>query len=783
MPTQTLQVQTNAGMQSVEVPDFGAVSLKQFPQIQVDRDLLSQLQQISPNSDFSQLVPGAYVDPTQYLQIGSISGGEAFGIGQLSISQIARLSRANLQSLNLAHLGDVVKLQTPTSLIEDIPGFGNLPIQRAKPLVQLAMQSLQTKLGVPIDPTRNIDFEHLPLQFEQVATVSDLVKAFPDIAKLPLKSLGDFKLTSFKLDDLPGLSTAPLDQLKVADQALLKDLNSVGLGNIPLSKFPVAPKLAQGVRFAEVDVVLGPKEQNRLRVISGTIPRRDKFEEVECPGKSCPHIEMHDMMTTQYSGFAWLDGRLQAKDGYGPLCIPFGCKGPVGNHPFGKAFRVVVTRPQEDKGSITVGLKFRACKRLPFVGKTCTPYFFPPGDAGMPIGSFREKQIIPFLPPSTGKDVTGDDYTPPEIATEEDSGSDTCSASLPIDLKHLDAVTQAVINATPTDHGERKRAAQYIPYIMRSCAKAGLTDSAQLAYALATARHETDHFNTMEEYDKRAYDACGIGEGMIQVTHCYEKTKIMKRLGMKYGGVSDKRLQDFNTAADALCVGLKEGFYGQARPIAQCFSGGRANYSCARQQVNDHDQIELIASHARSYQSALERARAATPGTPPSINAPNAQLTGATTCLASAPASGSVNDRVLKSALANKGKINQCNDPATDYGRNGCMVAVDTVLKRAGLPMFGGSQPALSITSAIDGCKSGGRGTLINASDAKAGDILIMDDGVAAGHIGICTSDGCKTTISNSSGRCNFVWESDGCFSGSYGCNGRFTRYLCRVKG
>ena len=137
---------------------------------------------------------------------------------------------------------------------------------------------------------------------------------------------------------------------------------------------------------------------------------------------------------------------------------------------------------------------------------------------------------------------------------------------------------------------------------------------------------------------------------------------------------------------------------------------------------------------------------------------------------------------IFQKAKELKGKINQCNNPATDYGKQGCAYAVDTVLKAAGVPMFGGSSQALNIDSAINSCSNGSRGTLVSASQAQAGDILILDNGSTRGHIGICTSAGCSTSLSNSSSQCNFVWSSDGCFSESYGCTSEFKRYICRAK-
>lgn len=816
IPTQTYQISTPEGPMNVPVFDFLSMSFNQFPGTTIDQNFLGQLEQINPEVNLSHLLPGTIANPTQYLSIGSIAGGEAFGVGRMSMEQIANTAGVNLPDVKLGALGDIVRLQTPEALLQDLPDLVNLPLDQVKPIQDLAIEFFQSKnlagalgglvdgifggsgrpdagginLPIPGLPGGLDNLVRLPSELQNIRNVGELIKDFPDIGRMKLGILSDNKLMKYDIKDIPGLAKAPLDQLTAVDGALLKDLSALGFGDIPLAKLPIPPQLAQGIRFAVVDVPLGDMEQQRLRSIAGTIPKKDVFSEVDCPGKACPHLEVRELSTPQYSGHAWLDGRMKAKDGYGPLCLPFGCKGPVGNHPFGKAFRIILTKPNEAKGEITIGLKFRACKRIALIGKTCTPYFFPPNDQGLVIGQLKEKQIIPFIPP--GKEVSGEDYTPKELEylTEEEGSEDTCggaSGNVPVDLKDLQSVANALIDVSRQSGGEAeaRRAAQYVPHILKECTAVGLTNTQELAYALASARHETDYFRTMEEYDKRPYDKCGVGEGMIQVTWCDAKEKVFRKLDLPtYGGsMADRRLQNFDIAAKALCRGLKEGWYGQGRPIAECFRNG-ANYTCARQQVNDHDKIDRIAGHAQKYERALTAARSQQKAAPPSPSPSPSPEAAANACGgAGAPPSGSANERIIKAARALEGRLDQRNMPATDYGKQGCMYAVDTVLKNAGLPMFGGGSQALSITSAIDQCRNGSKGTLISSSQAQPGDILIMDDGVARGHIGVCTSAGCSRVLSNSSSNANFVWNSDGCFTGGYGCSSAYTRYICRVKG
>jgi hypothetical protein len=263
---------------------------------------------------------------------------------------------------------------------------------------------------------------------------------------------------------------------------------------------------------------------------------------------------------------------------------------------------------------------------------------------------------------------------------------------------------------------------------------------------------------------------------MIQVTWCENKQKVFQELGLPaYGGVSDKRLQDPTIAADALCQGMKEGWYGQGRPIAECIGGGKIDYLCARQQVNANDRWEEIGAKADSIKAGLGKGGGATSGVG---NAVTCQPTNGTSGGAGGKGvtAGPINQRILQTAQNLKGQID-----TSAWGGNGCMVAVNEVMKAAGLQPFMGDGAGTNITAAINDCQ-GGRCTEVSEGDAQPGDILIVDDGRSRGHIGVCTSAGCSQSLSNSSSQGNFVWQSDGWFSESYGNTGSFRRYIFRVN-
>ncbi|MCC5662216.1 hypothetical protein LC608_35985, partial [Nostoc sp. XA010] len=73
---------------------------------------------------------------------------------------------------------------------------------------------------------------------------------------------------------------------------------------------------------------------------------------------------------------------------------------PTGRHPFGKSFKQVVWDIDESSGSVNTAMFFRFCKNIPFVGRTCTPYFIGP----VPFITYHEKDPIIFGSPSTVPD-------------------------------------------------------------------------------------------------------------------------------------------------------------------------------------------------------------------------------------------------------------------------------------------------------------------------------------------------------------------------------------------
>ena len=160
------------------------------------------------------------------------------------------------------------------------------------------------------------------------------------------------------------------------------------------------------------------------------------------------------------------------------------------------------------------------------------------------------------------------------------------------------------------------------------------------------------------------------------------------------------------------------------------------------------------------------------------LNLPTLSSTGKTSNQVTVPAgstgstggstsgSGTVNTSGggTANSIANAAAAAQTNSMSSASGPGGgtvaCAWAVNQVLTSAGISPIDGDS-----VQSMENALTSGRGTLVDPSDAKAGDIVIQ---AGDGHVGICMNDGCTQVISNSSSHASFTWVSNTSFSPSY---------------
>lgn len=283
-------------------------------------------------------------------------------------------------------------------------------------------EGIELPQGLPLD---------VPLELGQLfgnATVKQISDALPDFAKTAVTGISPERLSLFNIpESIPGIDKIAIGQIADVENLSLSSFGDLNIANLSLSQMPSPMRLLPGIRTGVADISLGTpnagdREQQRIRIVSGGITSRNMVQNgARCEGNSCPHFEIATPSEAEFHGAAWMDAKGQrVPDGFGILCKPWGCKGPPGNHPFGSAARVLLTNINQSTGTADVSLSFAFCRRIPFVGRSCTPWIFPT-PSGIPIGKIREKSLIAFVPP--GKYVAGDVsdgvIAPPDVPEPE----------------------------------------------------------------------------------------------------------------------------------------------------------------------------------------------------------------------------------------------------------------------------------------------------------------------------------------------------------------------------
>jgi len=366
-----------------QLPDM---PIRDFPAIPFSEELAAQLEAIG--SQVSTLFEiGEMVNPTDILMVGNF---DLFGFSDLNLENIAGLTNFDLSSISLDQFTGFLDNLTPAKLLE-VAGLENLGGELIGNVPLLNELASQISGGQSIADL----------------SVAEAVTQLPDFGDTPLSALNPAALSNLSIGEaVPGLTNIPLQNIPDISNLPISSLSGVGAGNLSLGQMPIPLALVPGSRLGIADIALGDpesgdREQQRVRVVSGGITDRNmQMSGARCSGNSCPHFEI-STADPQLDGSAWMDSTGQlVPDGFGPLCVPFSCKGPPGNHPFGPGARVLLRDIDQATGTAQVALSFASCKVLPFIGKTCTPWRFPTPE-GIPIAKIAEKSIIPFIVPTS----------------------------------------------------------------------------------------------------------------------------------------------------------------------------------------------------------------------------------------------------------------------------------------------------------------------------------------------------------------------------------------------
>lgn len=353
------------GQQKFQVPDWSQIAWGNLPAIQ-------EAGKIKVASD---LVKKIGYDPSrswkagdrlsQIVKLGDIK--DAFHLEAFALEDISSLTGLAMKNLNLEDLG-LMRWQNLSSLVKAIPDLGKLPVDRVAPIRDL----LKGEWGD--------------------RSIAEVLSQNPALGSIPLNQLD---LKRYNLQSIPGLTQVPIGKFANWQQSFINQVP--GLNRVPFNKFPTPLANGTGV-IGTVDIVWSGVERGdpnvgKERFISGTVNKKNATVPIGCQaGKRCAYIELSDPTDINGSlqGMRWASGSTQeVNGGFGLLGKVNGGREPAGRLVYGSAFKVVATKIDESKGTVNFSLYLRACARIAFYGKSCTPYFIP-----IPWLPAKEKGIV-----------------------------------------------------------------------------------------------------------------------------------------------------------------------------------------------------------------------------------------------------------------------------------------------------------------------------------------------------------------------------------------------------
>lgn len=150
-------------------------------------------------------------------------------------------------------------------------------------------------------------------------------------------------------------------------------------------------------------------------------------------------------------------------------------------------------------------------------------------------------------------------------------------------------------------------------------AKAQQLTKAQIAYILASAEHESDSFNTLEEYsagdqyegrndlgntqsgDGRRFK----GRGYVQLTGRRNYTKYTEITGIALANLPIILMNWPALSVFVIVDGMTRGIY-TGRRLEEFVNSSKEDFYNARQVVNGHDRAEKIADQAKDWLTELD---------------------------------------------------------------------------------------------------------------------------------------------------------------------------------
>jgi hypothetical protein len=394
-----------------EFETFMSTPFNRLPGIPCTDQLKQQVNRQPPGNFDCQV--GTTVSPDKLLLTGNFN---SLGLHRTSMEAIAKMNGIDLNQVDAGKLQKFYALITPAKLLGNrFNGFYQNQSLGSMPLVQEAlvqylaqqsqvvnssqMQSLNTLIrnagGIGNFANGSLNTEQFRQQIAQLP-LSRVVAAIPGFGNYSVGNVPPQTLKSFTVGNaIPGIIRQPLTIIPGSELLKLDDLAAIGLPGLSIKKFPNPLNLLPGAKAGRFDLPLGADENPRSyqgRQVSGGYPGKD-FRKQDC-SNTCKFVEI-SAPGTSYHGAIWIDGENWVPDGYSYACLPWGCKGPAGSHPFGADMRFLLTNINASKGTAVVSVSFRACD---YFQTTCTPAVFPI-PSGLPYATLKEGSTLRFILP------------------------------------------------------------------------------------------------------------------------------------------------------------------------------------------------------------------------------------------------------------------------------------------------------------------------------------------------------------------------------------------------
>lgn len=368
--------------------DWNRISFSSLPQFESAGEITVPDTVLGGNLDYTLSRSWqAGASPADVLKVGDID--EAFGLNTLTLGQTVPFTNVAPDHLSLSNL-PFLSSKTLADLVGEVPGLGNVAIKQVKPLFDLV------KAAVLNTPIGNIG-QNNPIWSEQPLSV---LSQMPEIGNL---QLGSLDLSQYSFAQIPGLDQLAIENIAGANNLTLSAIP--GLPNIPLANLPLTPGKAMGY-IAIHNVTYGgdyEHDESRQTPTKFSITGSDRVGfNYNChQEQGCDYLELESPVSlgsagdpTKLHGARWIrggkgKGEQMVKGGSGILGALNSGMEPTGRHPFGKAFKVVLTDTDESTGTGKFSLYFRVCQRRP-INLGCTPYFIGP----IPWFPTHEKGIV-----------------------------------------------------------------------------------------------------------------------------------------------------------------------------------------------------------------------------------------------------------------------------------------------------------------------------------------------------------------------------------------------------